>query len=256
MHAMNTMCEGLEELANVRLETDQHVDASDSRMKRDMQDINELHEWFLSHDPFPEVTKIISVASGVVGNNLINYHNTREVVTAFINKMTGQTFNNIKLKRAYKVLPLLAMSSTIKVHDKTAPMDPILLFQRMSITETFEDELKRKIQIYNPDTTSINALLGQGCPRCGGLVFAVEQQLAKATIWHKKYFNYCTEYHRPLDSTLACDGPDKEVHCCACYAKLFGPKGCFNCADCSRSLDSTNQNNGPNGKIYCRGRYG
>lgn len=43
-------------------------------------------------------------------------------------------------------------------------------------------------------------------------------------MWHKKCFN-CAECHRPLDSTLACDGPDREVHCRACYAKLFGPKG-------------------------------
>lgn len=43
-------------------------------------------------------------------------------------------------------------------------------------------------------------------------------------MWHKKCFN-CAECHRPLDSVLACDGPDKEVHCRACYGKLFGPKG-------------------------------
>lgn len=34
MHMMNTVCEGLEDLANVRMDTtDQHVDASDSRVK-------------------------------------------------------------------------------------------------------------------------------------------------------------------------------------------------------------------------------
>lgn len=35
---------------------------------------------------------------------------------------------------------------------------------------------------YNPDTTSIKAPKGQGCPRCGGMVFAAEQQLAKGTV--------------------------------------------------------------------------
>lgn len=74
------------------------------------------------------------------------------------------------------------------------------------------------------DTTSIKAPAGQGCPRCGGMVFAAEQQLAKGTMWHKKCFN-CAECHRPLDSMIACDGPDKEIHCRACYGKLFGPKG-------------------------------
>lgn len=35
---------------------------------------------------------------------------------------------------------------------------------------------------YNPNTTSILAPKGQGCPRCGGAVFAAEQQLAKGTV--------------------------------------------------------------------------
>ncbi|CAK1551805.1 unnamed protein product [Leptosia nina] len=87
-----------------------------------------------------------------------------------------------------------------------------------------EDEISANRPFYNPDTTSIKAPKGQGCPRCGGMVFAAEQQLAKGTMWHKKCFN-CAECHRPLDSMLACDGPDKEIHCRSCYAKLFGPKG-------------------------------
>ncbi|XP_021184617.1 muscle LIM protein Mlp84B isoform X5 [Helicoverpa armigera] len=87
-----------------------------------------------------------------------------------------------------------------------------------------EEEISASRPYYNPDTTSIKAPKGQGCPRCGGMVFAAEQQLAKGTMWHKKCFN-CAECHRPLDSMLACDGPDKEIHCRACYAKLFGPRG-------------------------------
>lgn len=71
-------------------------------------------------------------------------------------------------------------------------------------------------------------------------MFAAEQQLAKGTVsfsifpknqinnlsqmWHKKCFN-CADCHRPLDSVLACDGPNKEIFCKACYAKKYGPKG-------------------------------
>uniref|UniRef100_A0A1B6JUH0 LIM zinc-binding domain-containing protein n=2 Tax=Homalodisca liturata TaxID=320908 RepID=A0A1B6JUH0_9HEMI len=87
-----------------------------------------------------------------------------------------------------------------------------------------EEEISSSRPFYNPDTTSIKAAPGQGCPRCGGAVFAAEQQLAKGTMWHKKCFN-CCQCHRPLDSMLACDGPDKEIYCRACYGKNFGPKG-------------------------------
>ncbi|GBN07376.1 hypothetical protein AVEN_182107-1 [Araneus ventricosus] len=72
MHATNTVCEGLEDLANVKMDTtDNHVDASDSRVKRDTEDIKTLLQWFLLHDPFPVVKKIISIASGVFGNEKI-----------------------------------------------------------------------------------------------------------------------------------------------------------------------------------------
>lgn len=89
-----------------------------------------------------------------------------------------------------------------------------------------EEQISASKPFADPSTTTIMALAGQGCPRCGGAVFAAEQQLAKGTMWHKQCFN-CSECHRPLDSTLACDGPDREIHCRACYAKLFGPKGTF-----------------------------
>lgn len=74
------------------------------------------------------------------------------------------------------------------------------------------------------DTTSIKAPEGQGCPRCGGAVFAAELQLAKGREWHKKCYK-CKDCRRPLDSTNACDAPDKEIYCRACYGKLYGPKG-------------------------------
>lgn len=75
-----------------------------------------------------------------------------------------------------------------------------------------------------PDLSSIKATDGNGCPRCGGAVFAAEQMLARGTVWHKTCFN-CLECHRVLDSVLACDGPDRDIYCKLCYAKKFGPKG-------------------------------
>ena len=89
-----------------------------------------------------KIREIISIASGIVGDNKINCHKAREVGIAAMSKMTGETFN-IKLKRADKVLPLLTMSSTIKVHDEKVPLGPVLLFQHISISKTFEDEIEK-----------------------------------------------------------------------------------------------------------------
>lgn len=45
-----------------------------------------------------------------------------------------------------------------------------------------EDQISASRPFYNPNTTSIKAAVGEGCPRCGGKVFAAEQQLAKGTV--------------------------------------------------------------------------
>ena len=37
----------------------------------------------------------------------------------------------------------MAASSTVKVHKEEVPIDPILLFQRMTITKVFEDEIEK-----------------------------------------------------------------------------------------------------------------
>lgn len=52
--------------------------------------------------------------------------------------------------------------------------------------------------------------IGQGCPRCGGVVFAAELVLSKGREWHRKCFK-CKDCNRTLDSIIACDGPDKDV---------------------------------------------
>lgn len=73
-------------------------------------------------------------------------------------------------------------------------------------------------------TTSIKAAPGEGCPRCGGAVFAAELMLSKGKEWHRSCFT-CRDCKRPLDSTIACDGPDHEIYCKQDYARRFGLKG-------------------------------
>ncbi|XP_042889218.1 muscle LIM protein Mlp84B-like [Penaeus japonicus] len=53
---------------------------------------------------------------------------------------------------------------------------------------------------------------GEGCPRCGGKVFAAEEMLAKGKSYHRTCFN-CKNCRKPLDSVVHCDGPDKDVYC-------------------------------------------
>lgn len=58
----------------------------------------------------------------------------------------------------------------------------ILWFKDKVILLNREEEISMGRPFYNPNTTSLMAPEGQGCPRCGGMVFAAEQQLAKGTV--------------------------------------------------------------------------
>jgi len=71
----------------------------------------------------------MSIASGIIGDDKINCYNAYEIGLISMNNMIGQHFHNIKLKRANRVLPLLTVTSSVKVHDIKVAIDPLLLFQ-------------------------------------------------------------------------------------------------------------------------------
>jgi len=71
---------------------------------------------------------------------------------------------------------------------------------------------------------TLKASDGEGCGRCGYAVYAAEQMLSRAKVWHKRCF-CCAECKSSLDSTKVNDAPDGEIYCRACYNRHFGPKG-------------------------------
>ncbi|CAH1107925.1 unnamed protein product [Psylliodes chrysocephalus] len=81
--------------------------------------------------------------------------------------MICQTFNNIKLKHTEKVIPRLAVRSTVKVHEKKVPIGPVLLFQHMSITKTFEDKIEKcfEYELTSYPFSLFNALVMRKTPK-------------------------------------------------------------------------------------------
>ena len=142
MHSMNAICDELEKFNGISLDTgEQHVDARDSRIKRDDEDVLKLLEWFKHHNPFPAMKQIVSLATGIIGHDGINCHNARNIGLQSMNNIIGQTFDKIKLKRSNKVLSLLCVNSSVKVHDCKVAIDPLLLFQRISVFKKFDEHL-------------------------------------------------------------------------------------------------------------------
>ena len=67
------LCEQIEKLCKkFYSNSEQHLDARDSRKKRDLRDLKKITEYFDTHDPFRFEAKIISIATGVIGGKDVN----------------------------------------------------------------------------------------------------------------------------------------------------------------------------------------
>lgn len=115
-------------------------------MKKDNADVNILFDWFKLHDPFPNTTQLISIASGIVGNEQINCHRSYEIGLESMKKITGLSFNEIKLKRSEKVMPLSGVNKSVKINDCKVAVDPLLLFQRITVSKQIESNLEEYLQ--------------------------------------------------------------------------------------------------------------
>jgi len=57
-------------------------------------------------------------------------------------KIIGQTYGTVKLKRSNRVLPIAIINSSIRIREEIISIDPLLIFQRISLMETSNKELK------------------------------------------------------------------------------------------------------------------
>jgi len=103
------------------------------RIVRDDKDTNNLYNWFLSYPPFPKSSHIMSLSTGVIGDNSINCFKASEIGIYPLHRIIGKRFEEINLKRSHRVLPLSAVHSSIKIKNRIIPIDPHLLFQRISV---------------------------------------------------------------------------------------------------------------------------
>lgn len=76
----NDITKEIEKFCNIKfVSSEQHVDARDSRIKRDDADVLKIDEWFKSNDPFPHMDTIICISTGVTGTENINCCDSFEI---------------------------------------------------------------------------------------------------------------------------------------------------------------------------------
>lgn len=142
-----SVCNQVENFCNVRsYSSEQHVDSRESRISRDVADVQKILNFFSLYHPFPETEKIMSIYSGVVGGSTINCHNAFEVGMQHLKSIIGLHFGSVKLPRKNKVLSLKTVNSSVRVNDETVAIDPLLLFQRISLNIMNQEDMKIFLQ--------------------------------------------------------------------------------------------------------------
>lgn len=147
MTATHDICSSLEEFCGVFFpSSEQHEDIRKSRRNRDAADIDKLSTWFDNHPPFPELQQIMSIATGIIGDVTVTCFNAIAVGKQSIQKIIGKSFSSVSFSRKDRALPLASMSCTITIDGNSAVVDPLLLFQRISITKKTEEDLIKYMQ--------------------------------------------------------------------------------------------------------------
>ena len=111
--------------------SEQHVDLREANRLRDNTDVSKLTEWFTLHHPLPQGHELMSISTGVIGNDTINCDAAVAIGTASMNKLVGKTFGEVTLHRKDRVLPLAAVNSSVKIQQETVPINTVQLFSRI-----------------------------------------------------------------------------------------------------------------------------
>ena len=81
-------------------------------------------------------------ATGLTGGPRINCYDALTIGKAGLQSMENVKFADLSFSRKSRVLPLIAATSTIKINDDIIPIDPTLLFQRISLSLEGPQNLK------------------------------------------------------------------------------------------------------------------
>lgn len=142
MSATHEICTSLEEFCGVlHTSGEQHKDIGLAIRSRNEQDVVKLCQWLDTHDPFPETRQIMSIATGMVGDDTVTCYDAHRVGSEVLAKIVDVPFSELKLTRKNRALPLSSVTLSMKIHNETITVDPMLLFQRISICKKSDEDL-------------------------------------------------------------------------------------------------------------------
>ena len=117
--------------------SEQHKEATASRMKRDHDDLEKINNKLRVFSPFSREASLHNIITGVNANEEVNVHDMFTIGKETVVKMKGQAVFSYSYKRNMKA-KTLASASVVKVaEDRT--INPVLLFQRFLVVSQTGD---------------------------------------------------------------------------------------------------------------------
>ena len=153
----------LQELSGtIRRTGEQNEDMAPSRVSRDWQDTNTIKKFLEERDPFECGQALYNIANGVHAQASVNVEKAKTIGETIIEKMIGVKVSDYSFKRKDQAVTL-ASKAAVKVDGESIQVDPMLLFQRLTLAakSDLENALKYELCTFLPALFETPELLNE-----------------------------------------------------------------------------------------------
>ena len=133
MPAYADMNYAMQELTGLVFYTsDQHVEAGETRQRKDEQDRQSLLSFLINRNPFASDLSLSlrNISTGVTADPMVNVDLAKAVGCAILQSMKGSSVKEFKFKKKDQVVTM-DVKVCAKVDGESIQVDPQLLFQRL-----------------------------------------------------------------------------------------------------------------------------
>lgn len=130
----------------VQKTSEQHVELSSSRVRRDNEDLGRVSSWLDQFNPLQvSDNRLRSLSSGLAASDGdgVNCDEAEIVGSAIQKRLDGVTVDKASIPRSQQVKSLQHLQQKTKINNETVPIDPSLLFVRLVVLLERKEDMDR-----------------------------------------------------------------------------------------------------------------
>ena len=125
--------------------SEQHIDVTEARRRRDVEDYDKFRSWLEKRNPFLYTdSNLHSLSTGLTsmsGKDTVNCDESEKLGTAIHKRLNGNTLATASIKRKDQFRSLESLSNTIKICDSSESINPTVLFTRLTAVAQREEDV-------------------------------------------------------------------------------------------------------------------